>query len=389
MITNKKIYCELSFLEELMKKAPSTSPSCIAFNEPYFLGSVNWFNVLKMLSASNLVLNISIFNYKILIEKNDNLGNFLKYRKKKSPKMSLDEAGFPDLSSGIFYKDEQKYAIYLTSLDKEKCLEVTRKYHIIVMNIDMILSSKYAFIDNGIALPSSTITNWDLILLPMNEMAPYLNTCNSILIADNYILKKSDEAIENNLKDLINNLFLYNEDERNTFYKDVSVCIFTLTHDDNDDWSSQIDPFISNIKNIRPDLDMKVTLYKVSNREFHDRALVTNCVWLDSGRGFDENLFSLTHAGNQNKSTKISILFPFIQTATRWCNSRYINFMKDVVRIVKKAVVPSQDYWGDIKSSNKLINYYLACNNDNAPISSVSTINVNNTINAAVNIIAS
>jgi hypothetical protein len=79
---------------------------------------VNWFNVLKMLNATNLVVNISIEKYKTITEKNDNLGNFLKYRIKKSPKMFLDEGGFPDLSAGIFHKDEQKYAIYLTHQKK-------------------------------------------------------------------------------------------------------------------------------------------------------------------------------------------------------------------------------------------------------------------------------
>ena len=105
----------------------------------------------------------------------------------------------------------------------------------------------------------------------------------------------------------------------------------------------------------RPELDVRIGIFQTKKKRggwrAHDRAILTNSNFIDSGAGFD--LFN-----SENKAineTNTSILYPLIQDSINWCDDKYMELLSDISNLTKKAVNNQyvQDYWGE--KGNRLL----------------------------------
>ena len=346
MLENKKIYCELKFLEEFMDYR-----SALAIND--ISRSLNWWSILSVLDKTTLILDVDYTQMEYLTNSNTELGKFLKSKIRRANGVRLGKQKYPNLeSSSPIITDEQRNSIFFTTKDEEICLSLSYFFGVSILNLEMLLSSKYAFKDNGISLPNDYVKSWNF-LDDIQASCPKMDIGNSIIIADNYIIKKSKKAIKRNLRPILSHMFPPHIQTIKDHHVDINV--YSLIKEDKGVINpSTINNFINAIKNIRRDIEINVTVYNVTKKDFHDRAIITNTVYIDCGRGFDEDLFA-----NNIQSTNISLIFPFIQTAIEWASPRYLRVIEDAIRVEQNTLLYKDNYWGDKNRKNGLISYYL------------------------------
>ena len=202
--------------------------------------------------------------------------------------------------------------------EKEK-LELTSFYGIINIAISNFEAKDYLFNDSGIALRRGEEWEWGRLNAVISE------SNNSMIIVDNYIFKRERENLYRILDTVLPQklsipyhltIFYIEGDERNR------------------------NNLHNYLRKIRPQLEIMLELIKTDKdpnngyqTDFHDRAIITNHIWISSGAGFnllkrvpDSPLHLVT-----DKSTTIDIYFPFIISGNknRKADKAYCDLLSD------------------------------------------------------------
>ena len=327
------VYIELDFLQRFTEKLMS-----IPFEKQQC-----WYNTFSFIAKSQIVLNASkedvgkvlatnkiVFNlYKRTSEGNNNGAHRWKYNSDMDfPSMEMCSASTltEDMLSSI--------TMFLTTKDKIVCNRVMKKTGILAYNIDTILDSDFLFNDCGTSLPDDKrqLNGWKSILDQKG-----INVCNSIILIDNYLLqsnanqnyasKSVSEKIDNNLIPILDALLPKKIDVP------FQITLFAIEGSNPFDTLAQ--SLKDKIKSLRGG-DVKINLQICKcKKEFHDRVLITNNIWISSGMGFD--LFN-AKGFHVNKPTSISILFPYIQSSVPWVEKAYadmLGYAKGVSKNIK------------------------------------------------------
>ena len=212
--------------------------------------------------------------------------------------------------------------IYQSSKQRKmenKCGHLTRNYGILAADQSDFYDKCNLGNDYGFAIKKSTIGSWRKML----ERRPVYG--NSLVIVDNYLLNDS-KCFDLNLEPILNALL---PDNLNMVFN-----LTFITQDPNSTLKSKIQTVENLIRRIRPKLQFTVNFFIDVNKVFHDRVIISNYIWIQSGAGFD----LLNFKPMAKHSTTVSIIYPFIQTYVPWAIEAFCNLLEDAKGIVKSAV---------------------------------------------------
>ena len=146
----------------------------------------------------------------------------------------------------------------------------------------------------------------------------------ALIIVDNYILSKTDLAIEN-LTDIFDSLIPLHLSSEVVF----QIAIFTSSLVNAENKQQYI---FDILKKLRPEIKFSVSIIKSTSDNFHDRNIISNNIIVTSGAGFD-----LFKQRKSQKTTTISLHTPFITSINYWSRKAYSDILQDAVKVYKSS----------------------------------------------------
>jgi len=368
---NKYIYCQDQFLKLFFE----AKPKLYSVDDEALLVIRNWLSLYEMLHKSVVFLDISQLYYNRIeqeqITKTDRKPvefkteyiHLLYSLKNRGGGLKFLDDRFPDISSSHDFSLRHKNSFFLTTLETDACQHISKNNGCLCLNLEMILHDKKLFVDSGIPLPNPYLReNGDIVKI-FGEQSLVNNTwCNTILIVDNYLVRCVDHCWLNNIEPILRKLIENNP--VNDLYLSVFSPIERKSKDENGNVKEIPYNFVEKCKALIKKVhalseslnkNVKVTVYNSTNYDFHDRVILTNNLWIGCGKGFSD---SLVGPKVNMRPSSITLLYPFAQTATNWCDGAYISVMKSIIKVFNKCKKKDIDYWGDDGSENPLIQYY-------------------------------
>ena len=368
MTTKKVVYCEMEFLQAYL----SSQPVLEANDESLKLIDA-WMSFYQFFCKADIVLNISVSEFKTLVNTNQWLFRLWKKSTENQCGLEFEKDNFPDISSiqGSNASQKELNAVFLTTKDSQECEEISRKFGVFVFNPEMAKSCNHLFCDNGTAFPDENAKDWTFIKgLTGFNVKPPINISNSMIIIDNYLLFDDEnfdyqKKLNCNLKPILQNLLP--EKLADDLIYDITFIVVSRS-DESHLYDAQYNYLNTLIQNLRKDLKFSLSIIlgqesKLNEKKkkkflFHDRSIVTNNVLINSGHGFG----ILKKDGSTNTPTSISIVFPFFQTKIAWCDNSYLNIMKTSKVVINRYLQPNINFWGDNEKENRLISFYNPSN---------------------------
>lgn len=331
MKTRKQVFCEFRFLQSFIEMQPSMlEPNDESVNRMF-----NWLSLYKFISKSDIYLDVSDSVFKEKVESFPWLHLLWKKATNGTCVINCISKDFPSIvsiSSTITSKALLN-AVYLTMEETETCLSIGRNLGVLVINPEILFKSQHLFKDNGTAFPSPNAEKWNF-MSPLTSLCLGINISNTMLIVDPYLLRdnKNDgptyqDKIDWNLKPILKEL-LPQKLTNDILYH---IYMFSGDKDDGFDIRAQYNYVKNIISSIRKDLKFTLTVY-YKCKDFHDRSIITNNVFIDCGLGFDV----FNKKGEARKSTKVSIIYPYIQSDLEWGDASYSNLLKDAKKIFER-----------------------------------------------------
>lgn len=353
----KRVYCEYQFLVDWLKSKPNVEVT----RQETIQRAKNWLSVGQLLNECDLAFDFSAEEKEEKVQNKAVGFEYINFRLLRGRGLHFsNKIKFPNFEQDDpFSDDKERNAYYLTSMPNEKCIDLSSKHGTLILNVSLLLESNI-FNDNGMPIPSDTFKSWDFFdeEIVLQDYMKY--SCNSIIIVDNYLIPSLDRCLESNILPIVEKLL--NKEKNHSQRIEISVFSFTKDRTGNN-YSSNCNKLVTSLRGIDENR-IKVKIYGVTGKDFHDRVIITNNLWFGCGKGFTEPLFSDVGV---LKSTSISLLTPFIQTSTSWCNEAYYNLMKDIAKVLRRSYTLDVNMWGDEEEEKLLIRHFrneIAKNND-------------------------
>lgn len=288
MRKRKTIFCKKELFEKFIESAPTT------YTDEADTWRM-WYNFIK---RSDVILDMTVEEF-IRLAKNNTFVTTL-HSENTGGNCSInfvDKINVATITAANM-TSEKACAFYLTDKDDDTCRQLSNKLGLIVANQNMMKQMKYLFADNGCSYPSShSAENWEIV-----GHTPTAKFTNTVLITDLYILKDNwKKKLDNNIIPILSKLLPENSHNQ----CQIQIAVFTkgeyLGYADD-----QYDHLVSAIKRIRGEnFNFTLTIYYGCDN-FHDRTIITNNLYITSGRGFD-----IFPDKSDRKPTEIGIKYPF------------------------------------------------------------------------------
>lgn len=169
--------------------------------------------------------------------------------------------------------DMQRNNIYLKSFSESET-KAAESHGVLAVTPDEIMSDSSLYGNNGGQMNSGSKSMWNL--------KGFKKTCNSIIVADKYILTKDKRM---NLYPLLDEFIPKQKVDGFTIF------IYTLADQSNQNeqqyFKSQWTEINRWLKSHR-DYEIELVLYASKNRDFHNRHILTNYHIVDCPAGFDQ-----------------------------------------------------------------------------------------------------
>ena len=253
--------------------------------------------------------------------------------------LEFQEMPFPDLESDQKFEYDDDYtSLFLTVTDHRKA---AREHGVINICPDTIWNQETKFKDTGEAVTKDKGFAW-------NKMDILKENSNGMVIVDNFVLtpdKKTGRcSIRYDLRELFRLML------PDSFKEEYTLSIFYF--DDSDDdviRDARRKQFFQSIKEFvkakKKSLNLKLELFPTTfngvnyQKEFHDRTIITNNVWIGSEAGFDLLVQDFTTNTNTIaiKTTKTHGLYlGFGNDVANWLDTAYDNLIEDAKQCLKK-----------------------------------------------------
>lgn len=335
MKKKRDIYCEYGFWEAFFQMEES-----IVHNRPK---RKLWDAFYEFLSNNNLFFDVP--NQSV---SEDTCGgaNLMSLRQEKGGAgIKFIPKKFPKISEFSDDDDNQLNSIFLSTSDTSVCESLSERFGVIVLNIPMVFSASHVYINNGISFDRANCQNWTF-LWDLREKCPSISCCNSLVIADRYLLSDLNEsAFDNNLRPILDALLPQSLGNDIVF----NLCIIA------ENICSSIDGKLCKIellvKELRPKLAFSLNIFH--SKKLHDRSILTNNIILTSGAGFDvigSNEIPL-------KFTTTSLYFPFFQSDNNG-RIKYLDWINNVLKVERSCRAYQQNYWGEENPRHHLLDFY-------------------------------
>ncbi len=329
----KTVYCEVQFLKECLSQIDKDR--C---DDACLLKRRLWNSIENLLLSPDIKLFLDISDEDFSSEIKN-----IERRKLKAARKSISTqlGDFEELLWKLYYTQEEsclhlkclgeKYvpldrlkssedlnlnAIYLTSQDADICENISRTYGISVLTSKNLDVDKLLFEDSGCAIAKDEKKhNWVEILQGK------CNTCNALIIVDNYILSDTNDFDEN-LREILNAVL--------PDALSVPFHLSVFTKDMKNESKTRQELLEKIVKDLRPNLKCSISLFRTE--DFHDRTIITNNLWIGCGSGF--NLFK---KGKSKKMTVVNIVNPYLTDTVKWARKAYSNMVKEIERLMKSS----------------------------------------------------
>lgn len=325
---NKTIYCEFEFLQEFINKYPDPSTDID--------GLISWKLIYDLIYYANKKINVPL--YKLYDEARANL-QFAKLFKYSNV---VYEKDFPNLENpdSISFDKEKKNSVFLTSTSKRNREYLSENYGILAIGKEDIFnySNEYGTICRAIRKNSNK--GW------RNLIPPSLRISNSLIVSDLYFLS-NNQKIKDNVRDILEMLL--------PIQSHFCYPIFIYSFDMGNNEKVLYTTITKIIRDIRPNLDFTLSLFKVYDKAFHDRHIITNNIYIECGAGFD-----LFKDGRALKTTNLRMAFPFMfhENQKDSYKESYLNLIADILGLEHRGHARNIDFWGDDQRDMDLISYY-------------------------------
>ena len=336
MKNKRNIYCEYRFWEAFFEM------------EEQVLRNRNkrrlWDAFYEFLAHNNLFFNVSLQSINPNSCGGKNLNEILHAR--GGAGIEFIPQQFPKFEEISNEDDIFLNSVFLTMLDDKKCKSVAKKIGVMVLNLQMVLSSNHIYYDNKISFDKINRHNWSC-LLELKAKYPSISHCNSLVIADKYLLSSTRRrsAFELNLRPIFDALLPF------SLGNDIVFTICILSENQIGNVEEKLSKIEEVIRDLRPRLIYKINLF--NSWDMHDRSILTNNIILTSGAGFDvigENRIS-------NKLSITSLCFPFLQISAN-DSITYLDWINNILNAKGECNIYQRNYWGDEKTSHHLLDYY-------------------------------
>lgn len=305
MSKRKHILLEMSFWKEFSKRYTSL---CLSLDKKTIEELTTWLDLWSFLSRSHLIINCTKEGFEIATHSDQNLALLWKKNASGECRIEFKQELVDNIEDAII---QYPTALLLSNTDKS---EIASLYGIININTNNYPSNHFLFKDSGPAIRKGQRWTWEAI-------REYLSLpSNSLVIVDNFLFKETT----NNLYAILN-IILPNSLPKNIKYH---ITLFSSqVYQYNEE---ELVKFISKERpNIKDSIDVKCI--KANQSDFHDRAFITNNMWLGCEGGFD----LLKKDNTSSKSTKIHIVFPYLASDNiRWSDKAYEDLIDDANKVL-------------------------------------------------------
>ena len=335
MKTKRDIYCDYRFWEEFFEME-----NVVLHNRTM---RKQWDAFYDFLSNNNLFFNIPTQRVNEDTSGGINLNEIR--QKKGGAGIKFIPSRFPKIENLSDNDDDILNSVFLTMSDTSECEALSAKFGIMVFNISMIFTAEHIFIDNGVSFDNTNGQNWSF-LFDLKTKCPSICCCNSLVVADRYLLANvSDSVMDVNVKPIFDALLPQSLDNGIIF----TICIIAQQ------MGSSIESKTAKLENLvrrlRPNLRFKLNVF--NSKKLHDRSILTNNIILTSGAGFDvigSDEFPL-------KFTTTSLCFPFLQSFSS-DDSKYLVWINNVLNAERTCRSYQRNYWGAEETYHHLLDYY-------------------------------
>lgn len=254
---------------------------------------------------------------------------------------------YPKINNLTDNDDNILNSVFLTMEETAKCKKLSERFGVLVFNLPMIFSAGHVYSDNGIAFDRNNGKNWKY-LWELKDKCPSICHCNSLIVADRYLLGDRTNILNDNLKPIFE-AFLPQHLDNNIVFTIYVITLTDLEH------CSSIKEKLSEIKKLieklRPKLKFRLNIFH--SNKLHDRSIITNNAFLTSGGGFDV----ITTQERAFRFTTTSLCFPFFQ-ATDNVNDVFIGWITNIKNATKGCTNYQQNFWGDKNTKHHLLDFY-------------------------------
>ncbi|MDR1919959.1 MAG: hypothetical protein LBQ65_09990 [Tannerellaceae bacterium] len=265
------LYCELDFLLQLLNNKPAYQPSELEESRELAI----WKNYVRLfLHNACIFMDAGKEAFYELSKTNKFFTTLLKHF--ISNQIDLRFYHFEEMEAGAeaFFNEVNPHALFFMG-STERCKELAEDYGMIFVSNELrddfaecIFGYEIDYV--SINKKESSLRNWDFI-------ARYRHPCNSLIIADNYILA-DNKKMKNNLLKLIDKL-LPEKLERS-----FQLTIITGSGRDHLSIEGRYKFLAEQVHKLRDyRIELKIVAKSTDN---HDRNILTNYLWINSGFGF-------------------------------------------------------------------------------------------------------
>lgn len=327
MATYKKlVYCDFEFLKKLRSSNSHFSP--FASGDAMMF----WINALRFVCKSNIQLNADIQTFNKIAKRKDGDTLFELWKRVANGECEihfLEEHNVKFVENKICMDDALQCA-YLIKEKKAVAQHYAKNLGVVAISVDSWRDNtsakqlEFLFKDSGCEIPKSERKSWADILRSREYQ---LFNCNAMIITDNYLLK-DPISIQKNLYPILDELLPQTLSEGRIFHLTI------VAADRNQErYASVYTELEKKISAIRPNLSISIEMYvEYGIGSLHDRAIITNNTKVEVPGGFD----LINKSGKTTKETKVSILYPGIQSFSDSCDGTYTRLLDNCRQIIRK-----------------------------------------------------